>query len=122
MKSRGKAVAFWVFHVIMKILPAVSAFVMSKDGYAEDFSGGFFNIYLLAGYLFTAYAVASCFIDYRLIRGDRENGVTDGAKKILIIDGILLLLTVALFIYLTSQCAYLYGMGFFEFLKFKYIG
>lgn len=120
--SRAKTSAFWIFHAVMKILPAVSAFVMSGDGYAEDFSGGFFNIYLLAGYLFVAFAAVSCFIDYRLIKKDREDGGSDGMKKILIIDCVLLLATAALFVYLTAQCAELYGMGFFEFLKFKYIG
>lgn len=120
--GRYKTVIFWIFHIIMKILPAISAFAMSKDAYAEFSSGSFFNIYLLAGYLFIAFAVASCFIDYRFIRKDKENGSTNGVKKILIIDGILLLATAALFIYLTSQSAYIYGMGFFEFLKFKYIG
>lgn len=120
--GRVKEVIFWIFHIIMKILPAVSAFAMSKDGYAEDFSGGFFNIYLLAGYLFIAFAAVSCFVDYRLIKKDRKNGGSDGMKKILIIDWMLLLATAALFVYLTSQSAELYGMSFFEFLKFKYIG
>lgn len=115
-------VAFWIFHVIMKIFPAAMAFGISKEGYADDFSGGFYNIYLLAGYLFLAFAVGACFIDYKLIRRDMENGGSDGVKKILIIDGILLFAATALFIYYTSQCAYLYGMSFFEFLKFKYIG
>ena len=120
--GKVRTAIFWIFHVIMKIFPAAIAFGISKEGYADDFSGGFYNIYLLAGYWFVAFAVGSCCIDYKLIRKDTENGGSDGVKKILIIDGILLFAAVALFVYYTAQCAELFGMGFFEFMKFKYIG
>lgn len=115
--SKLKMAVFWIFHIIVKILPAAVAFILGGSGLAEYFSGAFYNIYLLAGYLFVAFAVGSCFIDYRLIRRDRENGGSDGVKKILIIDGIVFLAAAALFVYFSAQCAEWYGMSFLEFIK-----
>ncbi|MDE6595732.1 MAG: hypothetical protein K2K44_06970 [Oscillospiraceae bacterium] len=112
-----KKTLFWIFHIIMKIFPAAIAFILAGSGLAEDFSGAFYNIYLLAGYLFIAFAVGSCFIDYKLIQKDMKNGGSDGVKKILIIDGIVFLLAIALFVYYAAQCSYMYGMGFWEFVK-----
>lgn len=115
--SKLKTAFFWIFHAIMKILPAAAAFILGGSGLAEDFSGAFYNMYLLAGYLFAAFAVVSCFIDYRLIRRDRENGGADGMKKIIIIDGIVFLAAAALFAYFVSQGAEWSGMGFWEFIR-----
>lgn len=111
--GRVKKILFWIFHIIMKIFPAATAFLLSSCGLAEFASGTFYNIYLIAGYIFIAFAGVSCFIDYKLIQKDGESAF----KKILIIDGIVFLACIALFVYFTAQGAEFYGMGFFEFIK-----
>ena len=75
----------------MKIFPAALCFAVSGNKYAGDFSSGFFNIYMLFGLLFTAFAIASCYADYKLLKKDMDNDSDDGAKKLLLIDVILLL-------------------------------
>ncbi|MCM1329713.1 MAG: hypothetical protein NC253_09770 [Ruminococcus sp.] len=108
-----KKILFWVFHTAAKILPAATAFLLSGGGLAEFSSGAFYNIYLLAGYIFAAFAVVSCFIDYKLIQKDRESAF----KKILIIDGIVFLAGIALYVNYLARGAYFYGMSFWEFAK-----
>lgn len=115
--GRAKAAAFWIFHIIMKILPSATAFILGGSGVAESFSGNFYNIFLLAGYLFAAFAVISCYIDYRLIRTDREKAGSDGVKKILIIDGTVFLAAAVLFVYFVKQGAYINGISSLEFIK-----
>ena len=113
-------IIFMIFHIIMKILPAAMAFKFSRNIYATFFSGSFYNIYLIAGYVFAAFAVAFCLLDYRLLKGDRENGVSAGVKKLLIIDLVLLAAAAVVFVHFMSQYAELCGMEFFEFVKYYY--
>lgn len=80
---------FWAFHAFMKIFPAALCFAISDNIYAESFSFGFFNVYMLLGLLFAAFAIASCYADYKLLKKDRDNDSDDGAKKLLIVDVIL---------------------------------
>ena len=118
--KRTPFIIFMVFHIIMKILPAAAAFNFSRNIYAESFSGGFFNLYLIAGYVFVAFSVASCLLDYRLLKKDKENYDSTGLKRLLIIDIVLLAAAAAVFVHFMSSYAELEGMGFFEFVKYYY--
>lgn len=73
----------------MKIFPSAVCFAISGNNYAESFSFGFFNIYLLLGIFFTIFAIASCYADYKLLKKDSDNNSNDGVKKLLLADVIL---------------------------------
>ncbi|MBQ8826987.1 MAG: hypothetical protein IJ007_07835 [Oscillospiraceae bacterium] len=88
--NKIKKYLFFLFHLFMKIFPAALCFTVSDNIYAESFSLGFFNVYLLLGLIFTAFAIASCYADYKLLKKDRDNNSDSGAKKLLLIDIILL--------------------------------
>lgn len=119
--GRAKTVIFWIFHITAKIAPAAIAFNISERGWAHEFSGGVYNIYLLAGYVLLAYAICSCYADYRLLKKDKENGVTEGVKKLLIIDAVPIAAAAALYICYMAQLASFYGCSdIFEFIKFYF--
>ena len=104
----------------MKILPAATAFKFSQSSYADFFSGSFHNIYLIAGYIFVAFAVVSCLLDYKLLKSDMENYDSAGLKRLLIIDIVLFAAAAAVFVHFMSNYAELEGMGFFEMIKYYY--
>lgn len=118
--KRTPFIIFMIFHIIMKILPAAMAFNFSRNIYATFFSGSFHNIYLIAGYVFVAFAAASCLLDYKLLKKDAENGDSAGLKRLLVIDIVLFVAAAAVFVHFMSQYAKLSGMGFFEFVKYYY--
>lgn len=88
MNKIGKCL-FWAFHAFIKIFPAALCFTISGNIYAESFSLGFFNVYKLFGLIFTAFAIVSCYLDYKLLKNDRDNASDEGARKLLIVDIIL---------------------------------
>ena len=87
---------FFAFHAFMKIFPAALCFTISKNIHAESFSLGFFNVYVLFGLIFTAFAIVSCYLDYKLLKNDMDNDSDDGAKKLLIIDIMLLFASIVI--------------------------
>ena len=101
---------FFLFHIVMKIFPAALCFTISGNNYAGDFSFGFFNIYTLFGLIFTAFAAASCYWDYKLLKNDADNDSCSGAKKLLLADVILLLVSVVIAAVFYKQYSELIGI------------